>query len=86
MSFLDDPQWTKQDLTDLHLTHQMKHLGDDCLLESIFAELKSCYSDHRTIYTDGSETEYRVAAVATSNGLSAQVRLPSNASIFTAEL
>ena len=38
------------------------------------------------IYTDGSKTENRVAAAATSDGLSAQVRLPGNASIFTAEL
>ena len=54
--------------------------------QSLFAELKSYYSDHRAIYTDGSKTENRVAAAATSDGLSAQVRLPGNASIFTAEL
>ena len=48
--------------------------------------MKSCYPDHRAIYTDGSKTENRVAAAATSNNLSAQVRLPGNASIFTAEL
>ena len=44
------------------------------------------YPDHRAIYTDGSKAENRVAAAATSNDLSAQVRLPDNASIFTAEL
>ena len=63
-----------------------KHLGDDCMFQSLFAELKSCYSDHRAIYTDGSKTENRVATAAISDGLSAQVRLPGNASIFTAEL
>ena len=52
----------------------------------VFAELKSYYTDHRAIYTDGSKTENRVAAAATSDGLRAQVRLPGNASIFTAEL
>ena len=48
--------------------------------------MKSCYPDHRAIYTDGSKAENRVAAAATSNNLSAQVRLPGNASIFTTEL
>ena len=67
---------------DLYVTHQKKHLGDDCL----FAQLKSCYPDHRAIYTDGSKAENRVAAAAASNNLSAQVRLPGNSSIFTAEL
>ena len=71
---------------DLYLTHQKKHLGDDCMFQSLFAELKSCYSDHRAIYTDGSNTENRVAAVAIFDNLIAQVRLPGNASIFIAEL
>ena len=56
------------------------------MFQSLFAELKSCYSDHRAIYTDGLKTENRVAAAATSDGLSAQVRLPGNTSTFTAEL
>ena len=73
-------------LIDLYLTHQKKHLGDDYLFQSLFAQLKSCYPDHTAIYTDGSKTENRVAAAATSNNISARVRLPGNASIFTAEL
>ena len=56
------------------------------MFQSLFAELKSYYSDHRAIYTDGSKTENRVPAAATSDGLSAQVRLSGNASIFTAKL
>ena len=87
VSLPDDSPWTVQKPhIDLYLTHQKKHLGDDCLFQSLFAELKSYYTDHRAIYTDGSKTENRVAAAATSDGLSAQVRLPGNASIFTAEL
>ena len=87
VSLLDDPPWTIQKPhIDLYLTHHKKHLGNDCLFQSLFAQLKSCYPDHRTIYTDGSKTENRVAAAATSNNLSAQVRLLGNASIFTAEL
>ena len=56
------------------------------MFQSLFAQLKSYYSYHRAIYTDGSITENRVGAAAVSDGLSAQVRLPDNASIFTAEL
>ena len=56
------------------------------MFQSLFAELKSHYSDHRAIYTDGSKTENRVATAATSNNLSVQVRLPGNASTFTTEL
>ena len=48
--------------------------------------MKSCYPVHKAIYSDGSKTENRVAVAATSNNLSVQVRLPGNASIFTAEL
>ena len=51
-----------------------------------FAQLKSCYPYHRAIYTDGLKAENRVAAAATSKNLSAQVRLPGNASILTTEL
>ena len=87
VSLPDDPPWTIQKPNiDLCLTHQKKHLGDDCFFQSLFVQLKSCYPDHRAIYTDGSKVENRVAAAATSKNLSAQVRLPGNASIFTAEL
>ena len=87
MSLPDGPSWTIQKPhIDLYLTQPKKHLGDDYMFQSLFAELKSYYSDHRAIYTDGSKAENRVAAAATSKNLSSQVRLPGNASIFTAEL
>ena len=75
-----------RNITYLCLTHQKKHLGDDCLFQSLFVQLTSCYPDHRAIYTDGSKVENRVAAAAASKNLSAQARLPGNVSIFTAEL
>ena len=87
MSLADDSPWTIQKPhIDLCVTHQKKHLGDDCLFQSLFVQLKSCYPDHRAVYTDGSKAENRVAAATTSNKLSAQVRFSCNASIFTAEL
>ena len=51
----------------------MSYLGDDYLFHSLFAQLKSCYPDHRAIYTDGLKAADRVAAAATSDGLSAEV-------------
>ena len=88
VSLPDDPPWTIQKPhIDFYLTHQKKNLGDDILFQSLFAEFKDgCYPDYRAIYTDGSKTDDRVAAAATCDNLSAQVRLPGNASIFTAEL
>ena len=87
VSLPDDPPWTIQKPhIGLFLTHQRKHLGDDCMFQSLFAELKSYYSDHRAIYTYGSKRDHRVTVAATSDGLSAQVRLLGNASIFIAEL
>ena len=87
VSFPDDPPWTVQKPhIDLYHTQQKKHLGDDCLFQSLYAQLKSCYRDHTAIYTDGSKAKYKIAEAAKSNNLSAQVRLPGNASIFTAEL
>ena len=43
------------------------------MFQGLFAELKSYYSDHRAIYTDGSKAKNRVAAAAASKNLSAQV-------------
>ena len=50
VSLPDDPPWTVQKPhIDLYLTHQKKHLGDDCLFQSLFTEFKSSYPDHRAI-------------------------------------
>ena len=57
----DDTLWTIQKPhIDLYLTHQKKDLGDDCLFQSLFAQLKGCYPDHRAIYTDGSKVKVGV--------------------------
>ena len=60
LSLPDDPPWTVQKAhINLYLTHQKKYLGDNCLFQSPFAQLKTCYPDHRAIYTDGSKAENR---------------------------
>ena len=51
----DPPRTIQKPHIDLFLTHRKKHVGDDCMFQSLFAELKSCYSDHRATYTDGSK-------------------------------
>ena len=72
VSMPGDPPWTVQKPhIYLYLTHQKEHLGDDCLFQSLFAQLKSCNPDHRAIYTDRLKAENRVAAAGISNNLSA---------------
>ena len=51
-----------------------------------FNELKNKYHGYHAIYTDGSKATNRVAAAATGRDAFLQVRLPDDASIFTAEL
>ena len=51
-----------------------------------FNELRQKYHQYHAIYTDGSKATNRVAAAASGRDASLQVRLPDDASIFTAEL
>ncbi|XP_071123483.1 uncharacterized protein [Mytilus edulis] len=50
-----------------------------------YAEIKANYPDFSTVYTDGSKNGDRVASAADFRDRAATLRLPSNASIFTAE-
>ena len=50
-----------------------------------FNEIKDDHSYCTPVYTDGSKDNYRVGCRAIINNLSIKQRLPSNASIFTAE-
>jgi len=51
-----------------------------------FFELRSEFSHHLEIYTDGSKDGVRTAAAVVAPNSVKAVRLPDNASIFTAEL
>ena len=51
-----------------------------------FNEIKDEHSYCTTIYTDGSKDNDRVGCAAIFNNLTIKQRLPSNASIFTAEI
>ena len=51
-----------------------------------FNELRDKYSDHTAFYTDGSKTIDWTGAAATNINNYQQIRLPNNASIYSAEL
>ena len=81
------PPWKLcQPVVNLSLTKDKKDCTDALLFRTKFLELKDGYKDHHAIYTDGSKDGNKVAAAAVSADCQAQVRLPDQASIFTAEL
>jgi len=51
-----------------------------------FFELRSDFSHHVEVYTDGSKDGIRTAAAVVAPNSVKTVRLPDNASIFTAEI
>ena len=51
-----------------------------------FNELRDKYSDHTAFYTNGSKTIDGTGAAATNMNNYQQIRLPNNASIYSAEL
>ena len=51
-----------------------------------FNELRDKYSDHTAFYTDGSKTIDGTGAAAININNYLQIRLPNNASIYSAEL
>ncbi len=71
---------------DLSLRSFKKSSTDPLIYQDKFWELREKYPQHIPIYTDGSKDQDKVGAAATCCGLNKQKRLPSNASIYTAEL
>ena len=55
------------------------------LIQQNFAEIKSRFPEYSFVYTDGSKDGEKVACAAVLGDRKATERLPSNASIFTAE-
>ncbi len=83
-AFPQRPPWiyTKPEI-DLSLREFEKDSTSCIIFNSKFAEL---YRSYKPLYTDGSKALDRVAAAATSDKFQSQIRLPDNASIYTAEL
>ena len=55
------------------------------IIQQHFAEIKSCFVDHSSIYTDGSKDGDKVASAAVFGERVETRRLPSASSIFSAE-
>ena len=86
-SFSVDPPWEfVYPEVNLSLTRDKKNYTDDHLFRVKFEELRNQYVDYAPIYTDGSKEGHKVGAAAICSWDKAQVRLPDDASIFTAEL
>ena len=83
----DEPPWTNNEIKiDLSLRHFKKSITDDLVFQAKFEELRDKYHEHRAIFTDGSKVLDKVAAAVAGQCNKQQIRLPDNASIFTAEL
>lgn len=67
------------------LREHNKNKTNPLLIQQHYAEIKANYSDFSTVYTDGSKDGDRVASAAVFRDRAATLRLPSDASIFTAE-
>ena len=67
------------------LRQHKKSETNEVIIQQHYAEIKSHFPNFYTVYTDGSKDGDRVAAAAVLGKEAATERLPSEASIFTAE-
>ena len=70
----------------MNLYDGKKSTTDNLILKSKFAEILDTYDRFNAVYTDGSKDGDRVAAAAVADRKGIAFRLPSHASIFSAEL
>ena len=83
----DVPPWTlKQPTVLLNLSNCKKSSTSSVEFQSKFLELKSEYSDHFEIYTDGSKDDTKAGCASVSSLHTSKMRLPDNSSIFSAEV
>ena len=81
------PPWTlHRPKVNLHLSNLSMSETPSHIYTQKFNEIKDEHSYCTTIYTDGSKDNDRVGCAAIFNNLTIKQRLPSNASIFTAEI
>ena len=87
-SYPQVPTWQlPKPYVDLELCKFGKSVTSPDIYLSYFNERQEIYSDHFPIYTDGSKDGDKVAAAAAIYNTQCRlVRLPSNSSIFSAEL
>ena len=81
------PPWTlHQPRVNLDLSNLCKKDTSSLVFIQKYNEIKDEHSNCTPIYTDGSKDNDRVGCAAIINNISIIQRLPSNASIFTAEI
>ena len=81
------PPWTlHQPRVNLYLSYLSKKDTSSLVFMQEYNEIKDEHSYCTPIYTDGSKDNDRVGCAAIINYISIKQRLPSNASIFTAEV
>ena len=81
------PPWTlHQPRVNLDLSNLCKKDTSSLVFIQKYNEIKDEHSYCTPIYTDGSKDNDRVGCAAIINNISIKQRLPSNASIFTAEI
>ena len=81
------PPWTlHQPRVNLDLSNLCKKDTSSLVFIQKYNEIKDEHSYCTPIYTDGSKDNDRVGCAAIINNISTKQRLPSNASIFTAEI
>jgi hypothetical protein len=87
ISLFQTPPWeVSSPRIDTSLSRQKKSDTNSAVYQSLFLEIRSTYKRFAPIYTDGSKDDARVAAATVTPSSIISIRLPSFASIFTAEL
>ena len=83
----DVPPWIlHQPRVNLDLSHLSKKDTSSLVFMQNYTKIKDEHSYCTPIYTDGSKDNDRVGCAAIISNISIKQRLPSNASIFTAEV
>ena len=81
------PPWNFETTVDWQLSENIKSSTDPGLFRAEHRRIKGKYRGYKHLYTDGSKSGEKVAAAAVRWDMAiGYVRLPDNATIFTAEL
>jgi len=85
---IDTPTWTLPELKiNLNLSEHPKLITSDVAYRSLFRdECRHRYADYSIIYTDGSKDMHGVGAAAVSSERELSMSMPTEASIFSAEI